>query len=100
MQKLIPLSTVAVNLGIKPETLRRKVRAGQISAYKIGKAWHFSENAIDSFLRECLSSTSARLVHASEQPLKQGAGSPLSATPNAGCNICAAHSALRTNACN
>ena len=29
MQKLIPLSTVADNLGINPETLRRKVRAGR-----------------------------------------------------------------------
>ena len=57
MQKLIPLSMVADNLGIKPETLRRKVRTGRISAYKIGKSWHFSESSIDSFLRSCLSST-------------------------------------------
>ena len=57
MQKLIPLSKVADNLGIKPETLRRKVRTGQISAYKIGKSWHFTENSIDLFLNSCLSST-------------------------------------------
>jgi excisionase family DNA binding protein len=55
MQKLIPLTTVAQNLGIKPETLRRKVRSGRISAYKIGKAWHFSETSIDIFLQSCLS---------------------------------------------
>jgi excisionase family DNA binding protein len=57
MQKLIPLSTVALNLGIKPETLRRKVRTGQISAYKLGKSWRFSENSIELFLKDCLSST-------------------------------------------
>lgn len=55
MQKLIPLATVAGNLGIKPETLRRKVRSGQISAYKLGKSWHFSESSIDVFLSSCLS---------------------------------------------
>ena len=57
MQKLIPLSAVADNLGIKPETLRRKVRTGLISAYKIGKSWHFTESSIDAFLNSCLSST-------------------------------------------
>lgn len=70
MQKLIPLSTVADNLGINPETLRRKVRAGRISAYKIGKSWHFSEGEIDSFLNSCLSSTRQKMPQSQTSSLR------------------------------
>ncbi len=60
MKKLLPLSSVAENLGIKPETLRRKVRTGRIEAYKIGKAWHFAEEDVDRFLQTCKASSSTR----------------------------------------
>ncbi len=55
MNELFTVEEVAKILRVKPENIRRKVRNGQIKAYKVGKAWRFSHEAVKSFLDKCLS---------------------------------------------
>lgn len=55
MEELMTVNEVAFYLKIKPEIVRRKVRCRQLKAYKIGKVWRFSKEAIKNYLNNCLS---------------------------------------------
>lgn len=54
MEELLTVEELAEILKIKPEIVRRKVRSGHIKAYKIGKSWRFSREAVKNFLDKCL----------------------------------------------
>lgn len=55
MEKLLTVKEVAEALQINPEIVRRKVRSGEMRAYKVGKGWRFAKEDIKKFLEKCLS---------------------------------------------
>jgi excisionase family DNA binding protein len=55
MEQLFTIDEIARFLRLKPEIVRRKVRSGNIRAYKIGKSWRISDGEIKNFMSKCLS---------------------------------------------
>lgn len=54
MNEMMKVEDVARFLKVKPEIVRRKIRARHIRAYKIGKEWRFLEEDVKKFLDNCL----------------------------------------------
>ena len=55
MKELFTVEDVSKILKVNPEIVRRKVRTGQIKAYKVGKSWRFSADCLKNYLDKCLS---------------------------------------------
>jgi len=52
LEKLLTVKELAYYLRVKPITIYRKAKAGEIPAVKIGKGWRFSSADIESWLKE------------------------------------------------
>ncbi len=52
MDKIYKVDEVAERLGCHIETVRRKIRSGQIRAIKIGNDYRISESELDRYLKE------------------------------------------------
>jgi hypothetical protein len=48
---LIPIEDAAQYLGISSESVRYLARHGRIPAAKVGRAWRFHKQDLDSFIR-------------------------------------------------
>jgi len=52
IDKFLMVNDVAELFGVKPVTIYRKARSGEIPALKFGKSWLFSEEALRDWLKE------------------------------------------------
>jgi excisionase family DNA binding protein len=50
MENFFSINTAAARLDCHPETLRRIIRRGELTATKIGKHWRVSENDLAAFV--------------------------------------------------
>jgi excisionase family DNA binding protein len=50
MDNLFSINTAAARLDCHPETLRRIIRRGELTATKIGKHWRVSESDLTAFV--------------------------------------------------
>jgi excisionase family DNA binding protein len=51
MENLFSINTAAARLDCHPETLRRIIRRGELTAVKVGKHWRVRETDLDAFLQ-------------------------------------------------
>jgi excisionase family DNA binding protein len=64
MENLFSISTAAARLDCHPETLRRIIRRGELTAAKVGRDWRVRESDLTAFLQ-------ARTVPAKTQEANQ-----------------------------
>jgi excisionase family DNA binding protein len=71
LTELLTTKEIAQYLRLRPETVLRKVRSGEIPAIKIGGRFRFDKEQIDKWLRH--NSTSKEVIFAidEEQPVRQ-----------------------------
>jgi excisionase family DNA binding protein len=50
MENLLSINTAAAQLDCHPETLRRIIRRGELTAVKVGRDWRVRETDLDNFL--------------------------------------------------
>ena len=50
MENLFSISTAAALIDCHPETLRRIIRRGELTAVKVGRDWRVRETDLDAFL--------------------------------------------------
>jgi len=50
-QRYLTLQQVSEYIGFSPKTLYTWVEEGKIPAYKVGRAWRFDVNEIDTFIK-------------------------------------------------
>jgi len=54
-EPLLDSHEVAKLMGVHPETVKRRARAGEIPGIKLGKLWRFRASALDSHVQEIMS---------------------------------------------
>jgi excisionase family DNA binding protein len=50
MDNLLGINTAAAYLECHPETLRRFIRRGELTAVKVGRTWRLRESDLNAFL--------------------------------------------------
>lgn len=51
-KKFLTVKEAAAILKVNPETIREKLRKGQIPAFKLGKDWRISENNLNNYINK------------------------------------------------
>jgi excisionase family DNA binding protein len=51
MENLFSINTAAARLECHPETLRRIIRRGELTAVKVGRSWRVRETDLTAFLQ-------------------------------------------------
>jgi len=52
MENLFSINTAAARLECHPETLRRIIRRGELTAVKVGRSWRVRESDLTAFLEK------------------------------------------------